>query len=77
MFNNFHKAKLCIVRQYIRKSQGLPILNSSAAAAVAANDNHSLPLLISWVKAVCAPYARTSGVNVSCLSEGQDSGANW
>ena len=57
------------VHSYISRS---PLLNSSAA-----NDNHSLSLLISWVKAVCAPYARTSGVNGSCLSEGQDSGANW
>jgi len=26
MFNNFHKAKLCILSQYTRISQGLPFL---------------------------------------------------
>jgi len=43
-----------VLSQYTRISQGLPFLNSSAA-----NDDHSLSLFISRVKAVCAPYALT------------------
>lgn len=54
MFDSFHKAKLRILSQYTRISQGLPFFNSSAA-----NDNHSLSLFISWVKVVCAPYELT------------------